>query len=481
MIAMLAAVAVASASRFEAEDAVLAAGAEVVVDSSAGGGRYVRLGKGSVRWTVEVPQAGRYEIRLRYRTGGSDRAQFLRIGSVERGIGFPMTAGEWEEVRTIRHFGAGKNEVELRADWGELDVDALRFSVLPRGEITPVVGVPTVTPRQTAWRPGQVGPRLYVDPAGAMLEGVRIGESRVRFAAQPYPFVDGALWVTLDPNDLAAIPGGERTATLRFSGGRERTILLRIVSKPLRAPWTIVTLDVSHGAATFMRLPSGETALIDCATSESAERVVLPFLRRHKVARIDHLVLTHYHDDHVGGLPLLNATVKIGRMHDYKDFRVGQRFQLGGLHATVLNAFESGEDENPRSLALRLEYRGFVFQHGADTYGINQVAMLRRFSPERLRAHVFHANHHLHGSVDVGFFRTVDPMLVLVSAEEAVYARGAYATHYRESIEMPLKAGGRLIETLLTREVGSIVIRIHDGRKWAYETHADAVLPTGSL
>lgn len=108
---------------------------------------------------------------------------------------------------------------------------------------------------------------------------------------------------------------------------------------------------------------------------------------------------------------------------------------------------------------------------GADNYAENQARQLAQFPRGTLRAHVYHANHHFHGSVDAGFLRTMDPVLVLVSAEQAVYARGAYTTVFKQDVESYLKtANGRFREALVTYDVGHIVLRITDADRWTCET-----------
>jgi beta-lactamase superfamily II metal-dependent hydrolase len=137
----------------------------------------------------------------------------------------------------------------------------------------------------------------------------------------------------------------------------------------------------------------------------------------------------------------------------------------------VLNAFGDGADENTESLALRFEHRGFVYTHGGDNYATNQIRQLVQFPPEMIRAHVYHANHHFHGSVDAGFLRTMDPALVLVSAEQAVYARGAFSTVFKRDVESYLKAANaRFREALVTYDVGHIILRVTDADHWTCET-----------
>ena len=69
----------------------------------------------------------------------------------------------------------------------------------------------------------------------------------------------------------------------------------------------------------------------------------------------------------------------------------------------------------------------------------------------------------------------------MVSAQEAIYARGAYEQMFRGEVEPHLRAAGsRFRETLLTHEVGNVVIRVREGGAWDYESYAptpDLIVP----
>lgn len=282
--------------------------------------------------------------------------------------------------------------------------------------------------------------------------------------------MDDAGWLTV-PAAALATPGAG-AVELAFTRGPRLAVPLEAPPAGGRAPLMIATLDVGHGTCRVLRLPDGTTAMIDTATADAFARVVAPFLRAHGIARIDHVLITHYHDDHSGGLERLRAEFAIGTVRDYLSFRTGDTFDLGGVAVRVLNAHDAGTDENSRSLSLRLEYRGFVFTDGADIYGHNQARILRE-APEAVRAHVYGANHHFHGSVDVAYLRRTDPVLFLVSADPAVYARGAYSDEFVLEVERHLRSrGARLRETLLTPEVGHVLLRVEDGARWTYETRA---------
>ncbi|MSO83742.1 MAG: MBL fold metallo-hydrolase [Acidobacteria bacterium] len=83
----------------------------------------------------------------------------------------------------------------------------------------------------------------------------------------------------------------------------------------------VYVVDVEGGNATLFVAPSGESLLIDtgnggAAAVRDAERI-LGAARDAGVARIDHLITTHYHGDHVGGLAELAARMPIRHFIDH--------------------------------------------------------------------------------------------------------------------------------------------------------------------
>jgi competence protein ComEC len=84
----------------------------------------------------------------------------------------------------------------------------------------------------------------------------------------------------------------------------------------------IYAIDVEGGKSTLYVSPSGESMLIDAGyagnDNRDANRIVAAATAA-GVKRIDYLVVTHYHADHVGGVAQLAAKLPIGRIYDYGD------------------------------------------------------------------------------------------------------------------------------------------------------------------
>jgi competence protein ComEC len=77
----------------------------------------------------------------------------------------------------------------------------------------------------------------------------------------------------------------------------------------------IYAVDVEGGGATLFVAPSGESLLVDTGNGgAAADRDVgriMEAVRAAGLSRIDHLVTTHYHGDHVGGVEELASRVPI--------------------------------------------------------------------------------------------------------------------------------------------------------------------------
>ncbi len=91
---------------------------------------------------------------------------------------------------------------------------------------------------------------------------------------------------------------------------------------PLDQALRIVVIDVEGGEATLFVSPTGESMLVDAGWSgfggRDAERIVAA-AREAGVRQIDHLVTTHYHADHAGGVAELAARLPIRHFVDHGD------------------------------------------------------------------------------------------------------------------------------------------------------------------
>lgn len=85
-------------------------------------------------------------------------------------------------------------------------------------------------------------------------------------------------------------------------------------------PLHIYAIDVEGGQATLLVSPSGKSLLVDTGwpgfNGRDADRIVAA-AKTAGIKKIDYLVITHYHRDHVGGVEQLAQRIKIGTFVDH--------------------------------------------------------------------------------------------------------------------------------------------------------------------
>lgn len=82
----------------------------------------------------------------------------------------------------------------------------------------------------------------------------------------------------------------------------------------------IYFIDVEGGQATLFVTPSGKSLLVDTGWSYNAYRDanrIAAAAKMAKVKKIDYVVITHYHVDHVGGVPQLVSKIPVGSFIDH--------------------------------------------------------------------------------------------------------------------------------------------------------------------
>ncbi|MCE1225801.1 MAG: DNA internalization-related competence protein ComEC/Rec2 [Geobacteraceae bacterium] len=154
----------------------------------------------------------------------------------------------------------------------------------------------------------------------------------------------------------------------------------------------ITFLSVGQGDAALITLADGRTLLVDGggylrdSGKDFGERYLVPALHRLKVKRIDLMILTHPHPDHLGGLPAVAEQFRVrefwqgtsvGSSDNYQRLigalnsqnttlrvvKKGDRVQLGKeLLLSVLSPMDAAgaeEGDNDDSLVLHLQQSGF--------------------------------------------------------------------------------------------------------------------------
>jgi hypothetical protein len=445
-------------------------------DSTASGGACLAIKKSSVvKWEIPVFKTGYYQLVIRYRTRGGDKMQYLLKNDTEIACGFGMSAN-WNLFSQAFFLDSGINNLGIRDGWGSMDIDwiALEQPIFEFG----------ITPRKNSFYKSAPYDLVFkIDNFHQKVQGVLVNGLPLDFSVLPYPYQESAIWLNIQADELLELPSGIHTVLVQLEKDRVKATLT-VRSEPLSSDLMIVTPDVEHGSAMILGLPSGKHMLIDCGKSWVRDSIVIPMLHRHQIDTIDTFILTHYHDDHDGGDSgkTIRRDFFVEQFIDYNTYPTGYEWEQDGVKFKIVNSYADGEDENTRSLAIKISYRGFNLMHGGDTYAVNQKKIIRSFI-EDVPAQVFYANHHFHGSVDPVYIRVTNPDLVILQAQEAIYARSAYMVKYKEVSEKGLNKNRKVpIETLPALEVGCIVLRIGSDGQWGYECYRnqdELVVPGG--
>src|SRR5690242_7350645 len=82
----------------------------------------------------------------------------------------------------------------------------------------------------------------------------------------------------------------------------------------------IYWIDTEGGAATLVVTPSGQTMLVDTGNPGPNDRDpkrIADAARAAGLKKIDMLVITHFHGDHVGGAPALAGMIPVEHFYDH--------------------------------------------------------------------------------------------------------------------------------------------------------------------
>ena len=315
------------------------------------------------------------------------------------------------------------------------------------------------------------------------LERSRVGE--VRSGPAPGP-VSEAAWIRARRRERAWRSAG---LIVIATGIAALVAVLRWPDQHAEQ-WSVLACDVGQGDAVLLRGRQDDresTVLIDAGPDPGALRGCL---KDAGVERLDLLVLTHDHADHVAGAEGLGQFVEIDRVWwssasgrapeelvglDDRAARptIGQRFEGAGLELLVLapdpattRISPESEDENNASIVLRAEVsdgsQRFSMLAAGDLEESGAGALLRT-DPSVLDVDLLKVSHHGARNGGVAIIDAASPSLALAS----VGADNDYG-HPHPVITEHLAQGS--IPLARTDRMGAVAIHVQDGALVAQTT-----------
>ena len=243
----------------------------------------------------------------------------------------------------------------------------------------------------------------------------------------------------------------------------------------------VTYIDVGQGDSSFINIKDGPKILID-AGPKSGEDAVLNFLNEKDIKKIDYVIATHPHEDHIGGMTEVLKSFEVGTFYmpevattsktfdnmldavknngcNAKYAKQGENIiDLQDVKLTVLAPVsETYEDLNNYSVILKLTYKNSSFLFTGDAEKLAEYDVLN--SNADIRADILKVAHH-GSSTSSGedFLRKVAPRVGIISCG----FDNSYGHPHKETIDTFNKL---IIEYFLTNGKGNILV-LSDGENY---------------
>lgn len=243
-------------------------------------------------------------------------------------------------------------------------------------------------------------------------------------------------------------------------------------------------MDVGQGDSILVQFPNGTNMLIDTADHEHGQAVV-SYLHSLKINKIDILVATHPHADHIGGMADVLVAFKIGKVWDsgynhgsqvqrqflqaiknssirYETPKAGFTEQVGTARIDVLAPVKqlsgTDSDANNNSLVLRISYGDVSFLLTGDMESEERASVGSFPKSTVLKV----SRHGSSTGTDAQFLLSVLPSIAVIS----VAAHNEYGHPHAETLSDLKKIGAKVY---MTSTSGTVVITT-DGNALSMKT-----------
>lgn len=245
-------------------------------------------------------------------------------------------------------------------------------------------------------------------------------------------------------------------------------------------------LDVNQGDSTLIQSKEdGIVALIDGGERAESKKI-LEYLDKLGIDKINYLVASHPHSDHIGGLIEIIENIEVeniimpDKVHTTKTFEnfieaiekkeniniivdLEDEYIIGKSKVKILKPNEKNYTNiNNYSIIMQIDYLGSTFLFTGDGEKLVEESLVKIYGND-LKSDVLKVSHHgSRTSSTKGFLDKVDPMISVIFAKE----NNRYNLPNKE-IEKKLK---KISEVYRTDINGDIIIRTNGNKEFSIES-----------